>query len=204
MFSASFSQIENLEKAKVFVVENLLEETRLSMLAYDSSFKRIVEQIKVSGFKDFGYEGKLRVFAHELENNNLLNPYELLTLRRHEKDYLLRNEKEYVDKFDNLSETLLKKYQANLKASELIKNYSAAFHELVHSSEKIGFHNQSGLKGDLNKKMTQLLKRLDELSSKAEIQTANTYNKGINIFMASIAIGFILCIILIAKISQRV
>jgi len=97
--------INNLRKQKVIVTE-ILKESRILNIDInqpmtklstdiDSLYKSVIkfkEIALVRGFKDYGYEGKMRDKAHLLEKKSSLDKIILLQLRRHEKDYLLRAE----------------------------------------------------------------------------------------------------------------
>jgi len=64
-------------------------------------FEDLVLSIRTRGFKDKGLEGEMRKAIYRLEVNGAkhrLSVAKILTLRRHEKDYIIRKENEYVDK----------------------------------------------------------------------------------------------------------
>lgn len=69
---------------------------------YGATFRNIVELMKERGLNEtLGAEGKLRNSVHELES--LVNKYneknilvDMLSARRHEKDFFLRNDEKYV------------------------------------------------------------------------------------------------------------
>ena len=97
--------INNLRRQKVIVTE-ILKESRILNIDInqpmtklstdiDSLYKSVIkfkEIALVRGFKDYGYEGKMRDKAHLLEEKSSLDKIILLKLRRHEKYYLLRAE----------------------------------------------------------------------------------------------------------------
>lgn len=69
---------------------------------YQKNFLTLVDLIERRGHKDAGLVGQFRTVIHQLEDtllsleNDRLR-VDMLTLRRHEKDYLLRGEIKYVD-----------------------------------------------------------------------------------------------------------
>ncbi|MBU0457059.1 MAG: HAMP domain-containing protein [Bacteroidetes bacterium] len=75
--------------------------------AYKEAFHKIVYLMKERGLdENSGAEGKLRISIHELEsqiveteNKTLLA--DLLTLRRHEKDFFLRKNEKHITQFNN-------------------------------------------------------------------------------------------------------
>ncbi len=88
---------------------------------------------------------------------------DMLTLRRNEKDFLLRNDLKYLDKFnENFSrmQENITRLQAQLDEhaidienyaalSNIMKKYQSDFHQLVAISRQIGLNPESGLRGTL-------------------------------------------------------
>lgn len=75
------------------------------MSNYKKNFNNLENLEITRGFRDYGLEGDLRNIIHQVEGNAVLNnDYRLLSgmlmLRRHEKDYMLRRDTLYVEKFD--------------------------------------------------------------------------------------------------------
>lgn len=139
-------------------------------------FEDLVVSIRTRGFKDHGLEGEMRKAIYLLEVNGKkpgLSTTKILTLRRHEKDYIIRKESEYVDKLTNAVvalESEIKTVVVNKEDQKaLLKNlsdYRHAFLELVNVEKRIGFHNQSGLKKKLNDSLEQLekdIQRIDQI-----------------------------------------
>ena len=82
-------------------------------LAYDDAFSRLIDRVEQRGFKDVGLEGSFQEFIHTLETEPIIqnNPellILLLSLRRREKDWILRQDTEYVVAVRSLSEKLKK------------------------------------------------------------------------------------------------
>jgi hypothetical protein len=51
------------------------------------------------GFEDYGLEGEMRQYAHKLENSGKVPKIDILQLRRHEKDYMIRGKMGYATLF---------------------------------------------------------------------------------------------------------
>ena len=70
---------------------------------YEQNFQKTVQLSKERGFQDTGLEGQFRTDVHNIEaviiGREDLNPLviTMLTIRRHEKDYLLRGDQTYID-----------------------------------------------------------------------------------------------------------
>lgn len=58
---------------------------------------RILNDIAKIGFKEFGYIGKMREVIHEVEEKFPQFDEQILSLRRHEKDYIMRNDENYAE-----------------------------------------------------------------------------------------------------------
>lgn len=57
---------------------------------------RILNDIAKIGFKEFGYIGKMREVIHHVEEEFPQFDQQILSLRRHEKDYIMRNDENYA------------------------------------------------------------------------------------------------------------
>jgi serine phosphatase RsbU (regulator of sigma subunit) len=148
-----------------------VDSTRHAYNHYEQIFDQLVSLTKQRGFKDFGTEGEMRRAIHELENSPY--PFDkglLLTLRRHEKDFILRKDLQYPKKLAQTLEDLKTQITSiGLEAADkryaykLLAIYQEKFTNLVRLEEQIGFSSQSGLRGELAQeaaKIDTLVKRL--------------------------------------------
>lgn len=93
----AYSGLNNSDiKTSLTEVEEQLQE----LVTLFNKTKYIITQ---KGFYDFGIVGEFRKTVHDLEENftDVIGLDHLLMLRRHEKDYLLRNDDKYLFKFMN-------------------------------------------------------------------------------------------------------
>ena len=118
--------IRNLRKQKVLIAQ-IHNESRTLNIDINKSMTKLSQDIDslyncantfksialVRGFKDYGFEGEMRIKAHLLENNSSLDKITLLQLRRHEKDYLLRAEISYFNEFEKLITATLARKDLN-------------------------------------------------------------------------------------------
>ena len=155
--------INNLRRQKVIVTE-ILKESRILNIDInqpmtklstdiDSLYKSVIkfkEIALVRGFKDYGYEGKMRDKAHLLEEKSSLDKIILLQLRRHEKDYLLRAEEIYFLEFDKLITNTIRDKQDDSYIKQLLIDYNNDFRELVKKSSELGLTSNKGLYGKIN------------------------------------------------------
>lgn len=78
---------------------------------YKNAFANIVEQLSAQGDKDTGIRGAMRKYAHNMEtiiketgHAELMVQY--LLLRRHEKDFVLREDQKYIGKANKISDNI--------------------------------------------------------------------------------------------------
>jgi hypothetical protein len=121
---------------------------------YKSSFSDIVKAIKKKGYRDYGIEGEMRKYAHELhDKNSKIEIDKVLMLRRHEKDYLMRNDEEYIIKYKLLVDELKTNILNDNKLTnseidyyiKLLYNYQGAFMSLVNITKQVSIKNNDSM-----------------------------------------------------------
>ncbi len=195
--------IKTISETDPFGLKDELEKVSKTLSEYEVSFTLLAQKLREKGFKDYGFEGKLRNYAHDLEDKKLLTEGEILMLRRHEKDYLLRHEEVYTQKFDALKNSILKKYASKPATALLVEDYSSTFHDLVTISNEIGMETQQGLKGIANDQATELVNELRDLSNQAETITQQFHRKSLTFFVIAIIIGALISFVLIVRIAKK-
>ena len=140
----------------------------------DTEFAKIIVDIKLRGFKDFGVEGEMRKYAHMLEASDI-NPTLVLSLRRHEKDYIIRKELQYIEKLNNLG-IEFKKYIYSRpdrglvykdSIEDILDKYIFEFNTLVKLEEEIGLYKNEGLRQNLEKLFDSAENVVDNINNKA-------------------------------------
>jgi adenylate cyclase len=124
----------------------------------DSLFIHLTERIKVRGFKSHGVAGIMRAEARWLEGANEISRVKLLSLRRREKDFIIRNEIEYIELFETEIDDLLTSIDYNPRISLTRKdivlfhlnNYKEIFFQLVQLEQEMGVRDNTGLKQELD------------------------------------------------------
>ncbi len=124
-----------------------------------NDYRNEVEQLRLTmlerGYESYGLVGKMREVIHKLEENakDDRSKVFMLTLRRHEKDYLIRNEARYISNHD-LGVEAYRTYLNGLaptKPAEVdsmqrwLTEYQKYFQQLVLFDQKIDGASQSGL-----------------------------------------------------------
>ena len=139
-------------------------------------YEKLVNLVHIRGFKDYGLEGKMRSFIHEIEDSiKTLDLSKVLMLRRHEKDFILRKEEKYIDKLIRAANILKEDAQKitvlkqKRKATRLLELYIDTFKKLVDIEKEIGYLDGGGggLRATLNiqgAKIRHLIHHLNEVS----------------------------------------
>lgn len=143
---------------------------------YKKNFNNLKDQIIQKGFKDYGLVGQMRDQIHSVESiveeqNNLKYSKYMLTLRRHEKDYLLRKDLKYRDKFDGVIKDFtneLKDDRSNdaLKIATYLSQYQEIFHKVIDKDIVIGLKDDRGLMKKINEDINQIESNLSFIHNK--------------------------------------
>lgn len=146
---------ETLELAEadgIVISESGKRELNKAMRFMGNRELRILEKVAAIGFKDAGNIGEMRRVAHEVEANYPASAIRLLSLRRHEKDFLMRLDPRYREDLNN--ELAQWKQEAEIPRQILMygnyfKSLSTDYVHLLHPSP-------SGLYYNWNRQMERL------------------------------------------------
>ncbi|MFW5886546.1 MAG: ATP-binding protein [Bacteroidota bacterium] len=177
-------EIRDLKKQKTVQdlnINNELDSLKIHLDHYQNRFSKIKQLILERGFKDYGTEGKMREYVHQLEKFQTINQTNVLSLRRHEKDYIIRHDPVYIQKLNQLAGKMHKDINNNptIPAKQkdtilnLIKHYQDHFNQMVQLDQKIGINANGGLKANLDKRRQIIEQTLNNLL----IKTAGQKNK---------------------------
>jgi PAS domain S-box-containing protein len=142
---------------------------------YLTTLNEIVALLLERGFKDFGNVGKMRHYIHQLEDYENIDQTQVLSLRRHEKDYIIRHQDQYITKLNNRSQSFKKQIKHNNRLNQaqkesavaMLQNYVKSFNQLVSYDKKIGLHYNSGLKKKLDNREKKIEENLRAMIAKA-------------------------------------
>lgn len=122
---------------------------------YGWTFTQLAERLRQRGFQDYGVVGRMRKAIHGLESEVTTDDLlvHMLTLRRHEKDYIIRNQPRYVDALlehaavfqQAIAEHPALDAAAKASLSRQLGTYVTIFEELVAIDKTIGVRGGSGL-----------------------------------------------------------
>jgi methyl-accepting chemotaxis protein len=123
---------------------------------YQTSFSEVVRLQKAIGLNpQGGLYGKLRAAVHAVETLLGENEYqlrsEMLQVRRNEKDFMLRLDDKYVDRFVKNAVKLANSIKISSFSSakkqqliNLLQTYEEAFNELVSTQKSLGYKATMG------------------------------------------------------------
>lgn len=173
------SELDNVASLSNSVDKKLLKNLRKDLNIYQASFSEIVEKNYIKGFKNSGLEGKLRELILAVENSSEpINKVQLLTLRKHEKDFFLIKEKEYVDEFketfkkfshDNVGYNL----NGDIKTGWLgdqVTQYGETFYQIVDINEELGLTPHLGLAGKTSETYNRMKKANEKLINTLKVE----------------------------------
>lgn len=145
------------------------------------------------GFEDYGTEGKMRSFAHWIEHSNAVSKIEILQLRRHEKDYMLRGKPEYAVLFFHVIDSLIGKV-SNRESHEALINYKDYFSQLVDYTNQLGINHTVGIAPQilsLTRKFDRQYALTDSIANK-EMRKLQEHFSNLLIVVSAIVLLFIL------------
>lgn len=132
-----------------------IESLGASMNDYLQRFSSIVTLQKEIGYTPkTGLYGDLRSKVHSVEKqitDNADLTVSMLMLRRHEKDFMLRRDLKYLDRFNKEVATFKDKANANnlSSLSGTIDDYQASFSKLVNLETQLGLNSKEGAMGEM-------------------------------------------------------
>jgi methyl-accepting chemotaxis protein len=123
--------------------------------AYASSFEKIAKhQLTIGLDSTDGLYGELRKSIHDVEEQVQTHPellVDILMLRRHEKDFMLRYDNKYLDRFNQtvteLEQTIESKGFSALLPG--VKSYQDHFGKLVQAEMLKGLDHNEGYRGEM-------------------------------------------------------
>jgi signal transduction histidine kinase/CheY-like chemotaxis protein len=107
---------------------------------------KVLKQLYLKkGFVDYGTEGLMRKSAHWIEDSGKVARVDILQLRRHEKDFIMRGKMMYAQQFFGTIDSLINgKSMVNPTKDKLV-DYKSKFTELVNYTEELGMFHDHGI-----------------------------------------------------------
>ena len=215
-FSHNFDLTQaNTERLTVSLRDRGLDDTKVGLLAesladYRSRFQQVVKLQQQIGFHhEDGYYGSMRESVHRAERilqilgqDRLLK--DMLMLRRHEKDFMLRKQVGYLEKFDGdmgvMREDLTRAYidhRAKREILSALNAYETDFKALASATREMGFSIDDGLHRELHESIQRGEEILEELRRDVLLEESKAGSRMINQLIASAIVLTILITALI-------
>ncbi|MFC1684510.1 methyl-accepting chemotaxis protein [Pseudomonadota bacterium] len=183
----------------------IAEGLRADLAEYGAQFNKVLQSQQKMGLnpKD-GLYGGLRAAVHKAEESIKTLQEErlmadMLMLRRREKDFMLRGDLKYIDKFDkDLGVFLQHLVASDISSSDQqaisghMDQYKKDFHALVNANKERGLGPKDGHMGDMRKAVHKTEEVLAKLAER--VRTAIEVHKQT---LTNAAIGISLAIILL-------
>ncbi|MFT7003961.1 MAG: methyl-accepting chemotaxis protein [Sulfurimonas sp.] len=194
----NFLDSKNITIPEISAFENIIKK-------YKSDFFSIVALQKKIGLNpEDGLYGSLENSIHTVERklesqNNQTLDFHILKLRKYEKDFMLRKDLQYVDKFKTefMQTTTYLSTIDNNDFLPNLKKYKENFLQLVKVREEIGLLNSLGLLGEMRNTIHE---NEAVLSSMEKSFSSSVSNKITSLQMTAFTIEFILLLIIIGTI----
>jgi len=162
---------------------------------YESAFSSLAAQKTKNGLTpDTGLQGDLRNAVHQAEKSFLTTNDDtqmknMLMLRRHEKDFLLRHDEDSLSKFE-AAFALMMRQKLEPEVTHDLELYHAAFLSLVEGEKAIGLTPEVGLQGTMRRAIHQTEGMMEIMSKTAQdaITAAQARQDSIEL-LSSLAIG---------------
>ena len=194
-------EILSYDVIRHFEIEDQVTQIQTTLNQYNDLHERFMRLHYKRGFRDYGLEGTMRESAHELENYPEQFPLsQLLSLRRHEKDFFLRSDAMYVSLFNQRAERIqevLKRSPNELSDFILhqLDKYVRNFNEIVSIEKEMGDHNE-GLVFDISVKKSQIIDQFAMLSDSVDAKAEIRVEELVSSYLLLVGIGMILLILL--------
>lgn len=176
---------------------------------YDVSFNELTKAKFRRGEMDYGLIGEMRkavkaVEAESSHNGNITA--KILTLRRHEKDYLLRGDLKYVDEHNKTMNEIIRSGGISKAMSQNLAVYQKALADIVKLDEEIGRTEKDGLMGtlraDVHKVEPAVTKLVDEINKFTAMQQQSEMTITFILLGIGIVIAVIVSFIIIRSITS--
>jgi signal transduction histidine kinase len=185
-------------------LRNYVQQSLYELKIYEQNFDKWVKLLIERGFKDEGLEGKMRSKIHFIEQSKAgITEAEMLTLRRHEKDYFLRKDSTYTIKHNQLINKLLDSIQKNPLLIEDVKEnimtqlqeYHLFFKKIVAIESLLGENSKSGIKGEMRKRSSKIVFLLENFLGQINQKAQDIQQSYVVSFLIIIIISIVLSLI---------
>jgi diguanylate cyclase (GGDEF)-like protein len=152
-------------------LEQLLETLEI----YDAQFTILMDLFRLRGFQSYGVVGEMRSAINVFEEVEISRELKetMLSLRRQEKNYIIRNQSHYVEAVAMEVANLRNGIESDAALSEpdrarlrrSLEKYTDAFDQLVIVDQRIGIRGHTGLFAELSETERLLDAQYNELQA---------------------------------------
>jgi hypothetical protein len=197
-------ELKNNKKTKKVVTKEEVEKLDSLIRTYKETYWSIVGKIKFKGFREYGLLGKMREYAHNLEEQKDINKEYLFAVRRYEKDYLLRNDTAYLYKMMAASNLLRDNIESIKQLSperkdlykEWLNRHNMLFLKVVEIDLAIGYKEKSGLSMRLADEVHELDKLMETINARANQRHENIFETFQMVVVVIVTFSVILTLLL--------
>jgi class 3 adenylate cyclase/HAMP domain-containing protein len=192
---------------------SIVESQQAELRRVDSLFLNLVNLVHERGFKDDQLVGRMREAAHWLEGQVPDIPRsDVLLLRRHEKDFIIRNDTAYVNEFSRQVGIIRSRLDRQIsldaaRKSELrqgLDRYQAAFYDLQRMDRLLGIKDNTGLKRDLDRQIDRAESGFEQLVERAGIWYRNQLIAMSLLFTLITLLMGLLSLVISSRIARRI
>jgi phosphoserine phosphatase RsbU/P len=186
------------------LMNNQIDEQYLGNLSDLSRVEiQLIKSLAAAGFKDNGAIGSMRQIAHKLEKNQRVNNEKILSIRRDEKDFLLRKDLVYDFKIHKA----ISEWRSQTSYPQEMDEYEFYFSRYSNSLQKI-FTGDSSLfyvwKIENKKKLNILHQTRINLLNYNLVHSRNIQKFNVLIYISIICAAIILSVYFSKKLSQSI
>ena len=166
---------------------------------YDGHFKEIVKAKLTRGELDFGLIGEMRKAIHKVESEVTKDQavaIQILTLRRHEKDYLMRKDPKYMASHAKTMEELLSRKDLTAEMRTGLADYQKAFNAVFEIDKVIGVTPKDGIEGKIRAVVHQVEPAITSITEKLDITLESENNNNMTTLFICIFIGIVISAII--------
>lgn len=212
--------INQLQSSSYLKSNDLSDSVKLigsELQVYSDEFNKLVTVDTKIGFKDYGIEGELRDAIHNLENSlkdikgSKDIEISMLMLRRHEKDFMLRKDLQYLEQFNAevaVIERLIKNgdFPSSFKANALaqVTVYQQKFAKLVELREKAGLSENEGIQKDLRDAAHKMEPLIDKQLAQIDVITSRMVRSTLITLIIVIILGIGLFVSFATAVSTNI
>jgi signal transduction histidine kinase len=179
---------------------------------YEIKLKKLVSLVLERGYKDYNIEGDMRREIHKLELLETVSQVEVLMMRRHEKDYIIRGEPQYIDKLNQRAVQFKRQVAASKKIDEIqkdsilviISRYQELFNLIVSLDDQIGNKNNSGIKSETDNLSQKIEADIVNLRTKTETRHLAQLKQAKIAYLGQMFLAIVLSIVMSFLITKRI